>query len=326
MDEITTTSNPNKDHPFLNLANLGKTHWGIYLLSLFVIGFIWLFGSVILIALFVGEAFFSDQITKGTLNPFAEFMGLILTFIALLIGLWVGVCRLHRRPFWSLITPYTHFRSTRFWQGIKWQFLFIFLVALIEELIYPGTYQYTLDPTQFYKFAILVIIFIPLQATSEELLFRGYILQALGHLTQKPIVLVIINGLGFMGLHFANPEIGHGLPAWLTYFSWGVFLTILTLKDNGAELAIGIHVANNVCAGIFLNYKESALPTNAVFTAQEIHAWFELVAYVLSAIVLYWIFFQNYTPASIPQPIQEINESNAETVTSAPQEKSSDEP
>lgn len=301
------------DHPtqparwgqaFLDLANQGKTRWGTYLIGLFVIVGIWLLGSVIFMALIYGEDFLSATPNKHPMDgsrPFPDFIALCLTFIALTIGIWLAVSQLHRRPFLSLITPYPTIRWHRFWQGFKWQIAFFILSAAIEELIFPGTYTYTLDPSQFYKFAILVVLFIPIQAASEEFLFRGYLLQALGHLMRSPMVLITINGLGFMALHAANPEMEHGLPSWLTYFAWGAFLTLLTLKDNGAELAIGIHVANNVFTGIFINYERSALPTNAVFTAQDLHVWFGLASYTFIAMAMYYILFRNGDPEPLPQ-------------------------
>jgi len=284
------------DPSFLALANQGKTRWHTYLAGVFVMGSIWIFGSVILIVTIFGEAFVTGEKPLESTDPVTNFVTLCLTFVALIAGLWVAISYIHKRPLRSLITPYTTIRQSRLWQGFKWQIILIIAIALIEELLYPGTYHYTLDPKQFYTFLALTLLFIPLQATSEELLMRGYFLQGLAHFTRHPIFLICINGLAFMALHFANPEIEHGLPIWLTYFAWGAFLTFITLKDNTTELAIGIHVANNMFASIFVNYEGSALPTNTVLTAQEIHPWFSLISYVLSAFALYWILLRPKPP------------------------------
>jgi membrane protease YdiL (CAAX protease family) len=312
---------------FLDLANQGKTRWGMYLIGFFVIGCIWLLGSLIFIALIFGSDFLSVTPNREPMDgsrPIPDFIALCLTFFALIIGIWLTVCRLHHRPFLSLITPYKTIRWHRVWQGFKWQIACIILSVIIEELIYPGTYTYTLDPAQFYTFAILVLVFIPFQAASEEFLFRGYLLQALGHLIRNPLMLILLNGLGFMALHSANPEIEHGLPSWLAYFAWGAFLTLITLKDNGAELAIGIHVANNVFTGIFTNYEGSALATNTVFTAQELHAWLGFFSYILTTVAMYWILFRNHIPEPLPQPDIETSDipisSPIQPETSAPKE------
>lgn len=289
------------DPLFLTLANQGKTRWHTYLVSVFVIGSIWVFGSAIFIAMLLGESFVTGEKPMDGSDPIADFATLGLTFVALFLALWVAIRYIHKRPFLSLTTPHRTLRWSRLWQGFKWQIILIITTVIIEELIYPGTYHYTLDPTQFYIFFLLTLLFIPLQATSEELLMRGYFLQGLAHFTRHPIILILINGLVFMALHFANPEIEHGLPIWLSYFSWGAFLTFITLKDNSAELAIGIHVANNMFASIFVNYEGSALPTNTVLTAQEIHPWFSLFSYLISALALYWILLRPKPSSSSDQ-------------------------
>ena len=142
----------------------------------------------------------------------------------------------------------------------------------------------------------------------------------MGHFVRQPIVLILINGLGFMALHGANPEISEGLTAWLSYFAWGVFLTLITLKDNTAELAIGMHVANNMTAGILLSYKGSALPTNALFTAQEIHAWYGLISYILGSAVLYWIFFHKTEPDQEATPETRLSLSTQPDTSTIPEE------
>ena len=296
--EEHTEQKEESDPPFIALADQGKTRWHTYIVSVFVIGSIWIFGSIILIVTFFGEEFVTGDKPLGTTDPITDFITLCLTFVTLLVGLWVAIDYIHKRPFLSLITPRTTIRWPRLLQGFKWQIILIVASVIIEELIYPGTYHYTLDPSQFYIFFALTLLFIPLQATSEELLMRGYFLQGLGHFTRHPLILIVINGLAFMALHFANPEIEHGLPVWLSYFAWGAFLTFITLKDNTAELAIGIHVANNMFASIFVNYEGSALPTNTVFTAQEMHAWYGLFSYLVSACALYWILWKH--PKSPP--------------------------
>ncbi len=294
------TEQPDKmGKAFLDIVNQGKTRWSVYFISIFVILGIWLLGSVIFMFLVLGQDILKGIQPLDDTPSVAYLFAIKLSFIPLIIGIWCGVCCLHRRPFLTLVTPYSSFRKHRFWQGFKWQIILMILAIIIEELIFPGTYIYSLDPSQFYKFVIIILLLTPLQACSEELLFRGYFLQAVGHLVRQPFVLILINGLAFMIPHLSNPESAHGVIAWLSYFAWGVFLTLITLKDNGAELAIGIHIANNMFTGIFVNYKGSALPTNSVFMAEELRVWYGLISYIFVAVVLYWIFFRNHKSESV---------------------------
>ena len=95
-----------------------------------------------------------------------------------------------------------------------------------------------------------------------------------------------------------NPEIAaYGVaPMLISYFVVGAFLALVTLKDNGAELAIGIHAANNMFAAVLVNYEGSALSTNAIFTIKEVNVWAGTVAYVVSAAIMYWILFRSKRP------------------------------
>ncbi|MYJ66519.1 MAG: CPBP family intramembrane metalloprotease [Acidimicrobiales bacterium] len=165
-------------------------------------------------------------------------------------------------------------------------------------MIFPDNYSYSLDPERFYKFAILVLLLTPFQTTTEELLTRSYFLQMLGHFTRHPIVLVILNALPFALFHLMNPEIAaYGVvPMLVSYFVVGAFLALVTLKDNGAELAIGIHAANNMIAAVLVNYEGSALSTNAIFMIHEVNVWSGTVAYIVSAAIMYWILFRSKRP------------------------------
>jgi membrane protease YdiL (CAAX protease family) len=90
---------------------------------------------------------------------------------------------------------------------------------------------------------------------------------------------------------------------WLTmsfYFVFGVFAAWVTLKDNGLELALGMHAANNIYASIFANYSKGALQTQAFFTTNELDALYNLVATLVSMLVFYTIFFRPGKSAKKP--------------------------
>ena len=228
-------------------------------------------------------------------NPFLDFIAFNLLFVTVLIGLWIGIRNAHKRSLRTLITPRGHIRWGRIFQGFGLFMVLGIVFAAIDALFFPENYTYTLDPERFYKFAILVLLLTPLQTITEELLTRSYFLQMLGHFTRHPIVLVILNALFFALLHLLNPEIAaYGATATLvSYFVVGAFLALVTLRDNGAELAIGIHAANNMFVAVLVNYKGSALFTNAIFTMSEVNVWSGTVTYIVSAAIMYRILFRN---------------------------------
>ncbi len=293
MNEIT--EQPDKiGKAFLDLVNRGESRWIRYILTLLIIIATWTFGSgAVLFGVYGSEPEGSPM--DGT-NPFLDFIALNLLFVTVLIGLWIGIRNAHKRSFRTLITPSDRIRWGRIFQGFGLQMGLGIIFAAIDALFFPDNYTYTLDPERFYKFVLLVLLLTPFQATTEELLTRSYFLQILGHFTRHPIVLVILNALPFALFHLMNPEIAaYGVvPMLISYFVVGAFLALVTLKDNGAELAIGIHAANNMFAAVLVSYKDSALSTNAIFTISEVNVWSGTVAYIVSAAIMYRILFRNH--------------------------------
>ena len=294
MNEIT--EQPDKmGKSFLDLVNRGETRWIRYILTLLIIIATWIFvgSGTVLFGVYGSEP--EGSPLDGT-NPVLDFIAINLFFVTVLIGLWIGICNVHKRSLRTLITPRDHIRWGRIFQGFGLQMGLGIVFAAIDALLFPNNYKYNLDLERFYKFAILVLILTPFQTTTEELLTRSYFLQMLGHFTRHPIVLVILNASLFALLHFMNPEIAaYGVvPMLISYFVVGAFLAFVTLKDNGAELAIGIHAANNMFAAVLVNYEGSALSTNAIFTISEVNVWSGTVAYIVSAAIMYRILFRNH--------------------------------
>jgi membrane protease YdiL (CAAX protease family) len=128
-------------------------------------------------------------------------------------------------------------------------YLFILTAAALVDYFssYPNPLsRIHLPPLSGMDFTMPVGIIV--SATAQELLFRGYILQGLGLLTRNRILLALVVGFLFMMGHVTNA--GSTFNVLLLDFEGGFFLTITTLKSNGLELAIGIHVAHNLLAGL----------------------------------------------------------------------------
>ena len=303
MSETTehTSSAPGLGKAFLDLVERGETRWTKYVATLLIFLGFWLLGSIALPIIIYGlKATATGAFMDGTM-PFRDFIFLNLLFIAALIGFWIGIRNMHKRPFRTLITSCDHIRWGRVFQGFGLIMGLSIVGATIEQLLFPGTYTYTLDPERFYKFALLVLLLTPFQTTTEELITRSYLLQILGHFTRRPIVLIVLNALLFALFHLANPEFEayDVAPLLAYYFCIGAFFALVTLKDNGAELAIGMHAASNLFAGIFVNYKDSALSTNPVFFAENYSVYFTLISLLITAPIVYWISFRNRKPESI---------------------------
>jgi membrane protease YdiL (CAAX protease family) len=293
---------------YLDAIHDGKNQWWRYFIALFVIVFMWLvIGSVPLVVIAVivnadgdpatGVDPVSDQIVG--LNPLWPFIALMLSFVMLLIGLYIVVRFVHGRKFMGLVTSASAVNWRRVGEGFGIWLLLAAVLAVVEAVLHPNRYQLTFDPINFFPFAIAALILIPVQTTTEELVFRGYVLQSASLFSRNRIILSIVSGILFLGPHLTNPEVGEDvflLP--LFYFSLGAFLAYISLKDNNLELALGIHAANNLFTALFANYANSALATPAIFTARDFDSAYNVFGALIAMAVFYlWFYWPFHKPA-----------------------------
>ena len=76
---------------------------------------------------------------------------------------------------------------------------------------------------------------------------------------------LFITSVIFGGLHFFNPEVDKLGPIIMVYYiGTGFFLGIITLMDEGLELALGFHAGNNLVAALLVTADWTAFQTNSI--------------------------------------------------------------
>ena len=113
---------------------------------------------------------------------------------------------------------------------------------------------------------IVACCLIPFQSALEEWLFRGYLMQGFATLTNSRFVCLLMTSVIFGLLHASNPEIdklGYGLLVY--YIGTGFFFGIMSLMDDGIELAIGFHVANNLITAVLVTADWTAFQTESLY-------------------------------------------------------------
>jgi membrane protease YdiL (CAAX protease family) len=112
---------------------------------------------------------------------------------------------------------------------------------------------------------VIVVVLVPLQTSFEEYLFRGYLMQGIGVLCKNRWLPLIITSVTFGLLHIFNPEIEKlGYILLVHYIGTGFFLGIITLMDEGLELALGFHAANNLFTALLVTADWTAFQTNSI--------------------------------------------------------------
>ena len=206
------------------------------------------------------------------LHPNVVFVLLLMMFICAMAALYVGVVRIHKRPFKSIWTARKSFDYGRFlWAFLIW-IGFSILFEALGMISDPDNYILQFEPLSFIVLLVIVILILPIQTSFEEVFIRGYIMQGLSTFSKTPWLPLFGSSFVFGAMHMMNPEVqAFGVTTMLTYYvSIALFLGILAVIDNGLELAIGVHTATNAYGALFVTFDSSAIKTPAIYRLIEV--------------------------------------------------------
>jgi len=139
-------------------------------------------------------------------------------------------------------------------------------MIFLDYYLSPESYLYNFELNRFLVLALIAVVLLPFQTSFEEYLFRGYLMQGIGVIVKNKWVPLITTSVIFGLLHIANPEVEKlGYTIMVYYIGTGLFLGIITLMDDGMELALGFHAANNLFTALLVTANWTALQTHSVF-------------------------------------------------------------
>ena len=190
---------------------------------------------------------------------------ILIPFLITLPAIWLVVTKLHIQPFKIIITS----KSKIDYQKIIFAFLlwgFISVIMIVSDyIIYSEDYKLNFDPIPFITLFFIAALMIPIQTSVEELLFRGYLMQGFGTLFKNRWGPLLSTSIIFGLLHLWNPEVDKlGLELIWYYIGTGLFLGIITLMDDGIELALGFHAANNLLTALLVTASWTAFQTESI--------------------------------------------------------------
>lgn len=190
---------------------------------------------------------------------------LLLPFAGGLIGLFLAVKLLHKQSITQLTTARSKIDWKRFWFAfILWGIVSSGMI-LIGYFIAPEDFVVNFNLKPFLILCVIAILLIPIQTSFEEYLFRGYLMQGIGVLVKNRWFPLLVTSTVFGLLHIANPEVDvMGNQIMIFYIGTGLFLGILTLMDEGMELALGFHLANNLFTALLVTADWTAFQTHSV--------------------------------------------------------------
>jgi membrane protease YdiL (CAAX protease family) len=234
-------------------------------LLLYILGFI----LVLAISLIIGQMF---TVVGGLLIPSTSpmatifktnFFGFLFSFTAIPIM----VRLLHNRPWWSVAMPERRLDYKRFAIGLISTLAVLIVLQIVGYISRPEQYHYNgFDPTQWIPLFFLAVIAFFVQASTEEMVYRGYITQFIYRFSKSPWLFLPISALIFSLPHFGNISGASGVFAIMPYLEMGLMFGWLAYRSGSLWMGIGAHVANNWFVTLFVGSDAENLKKLSLFT------------------------------------------------------------
>ncbi|WP_339841080.1 CPBP family intramembrane glutamic endopeptidase [uncultured Maribacter sp.] len=290
---------------YIEQAYKGLSDSWRYILGIVVIVFVWQgLAAIPLVAALALKDGGLSAMMSGDIGAMSEVLGsntflflMLLTFVIALIAIFLVVKFLHKQSLTALTTARTRID----WKRVSFSFILWALISLsfifLDIYLAPENYEYNFKLVPFLVLAVIAITMIPLQTSMEEYFMRGYMIQGLGIMAKNRWFPLIFTSLLFGLLHIMNPEVeklGYGIL--IFYIGTGLFLGIITLMDEGLELALGFHAANNLTAALLVTADWTAFSVDSLYRdiSEPVLGWDMLVPVFVVFPILLYLFSKKY--------------------------------
>ena len=229
----------------------------------------------------------------------SENLSLLLMMIPFIVGLVTAILlikHLHQRSFSETVNGTKKVRWNRVFMGFCVWFTLMLLYLAIHYIVEPENFTIQFNIRTFIPLIFITFIFIPLQTMFEELLFRGYLAQGIGAWTKNRWLVVFIPAILFGLMHILNTEVStYGFwEAMPQYILFGLIFGFFSVLDDGIELAMGMHAANNIFACVFITFDASSLKTPALFYQQTVNIHIETAVLLALGLLAMFFFAKRY--------------------------------
>ena len=268
------------------------------IIIIFLIGWQLLGTIPLTIVSFLEAGSLSEFLSAGEESSFASLFPpksnlylllILLTFIGGFISLIFVIKYIHKQTLTQLTTSRKKIDWGRFFFGFGLIATLSIVTTVLDFYSNPENYIVQFELIPFLIMLVIVVALIPIQTSFEEYFFRGYLMQGIGAMARNKWVPLLITSFVFGGLHFFNPEVEKlGSVVMIYYIGTGLFLGVITLMDEGLELALGFHAGNNLIAAMLVTADWTVFQTNSILKdVSDPSAGIDIIAPVL---IIYPIF------------------------------------
>lgn len=258
-EPLAATDGDPEIRSYLDWADVGRASVGAYVKGL--IGVLFVF--FVLAGIGVFPVTIIDPQYKDSLM--GSDIALLAAFVIPFFGIPFIVGRVHRRPGWSVALPRPRLEAWNLTTGfVVSTVVGVLTLAVAGALDVIELETASIDWREFLPVALVGTVGIFIQASSEEMLFRGYLAQFVAHVTKAPFFIIGVPALLFAIPHIAN--VAHlGGDAWvlLPYLMPGLLYGWAAWRTGSLWISIGLHWSNNLSNLLIAGPKDDVLQTVA---------------------------------------------------------------
>ncbi|HEY1929699.1 MAG TPA: type II CAAX endopeptidase family protein [Caulobacteraceae bacterium] len=235
---------PGAAEPYLEFAARGRNAWWRYVAALVLaLALSIVIGGVIGVALsMLGVPFaaLAAELTTPT-HPPVFMLAMAFNFVVILAGFFLAVWLVQRKSPADLIGQWS-------WRwlaigAVLWLGMGLVMTAA-DVTVAPSGFRWSATP-QTSILAGSAVFALAAQTFAEEVLFRGYLTQAMLLVTRRAVPAAVIAGLIFGAAHIPN-----GLPQAVSAAGFGIAASLIAIRLKGIAFTFGLHWVNNLYGAV----------------------------------------------------------------------------
>lgn len=175
----------------------------------------------------------------------------LFSAVMMLPGLWLALKYVHHRSLRSAIAPTGRVHWRNYMRAVL--FVAVFAGATSLPVLLNAEFTQQLELGQWLPWLAPALLLLFLQTATEELVFRGYLMQQLAARFHSRWVWWVLPAVLFGALHYS--PVVYGDNTWLVVASAvlsGLIFGDITARSGDLSIALGLHFANNLVVVLLL--------------------------------------------------------------------------
>ena len=185
----------------------------------------------------------------------------LLTFAGVWLGVWVAMRFLHRERVGRLFGASRRLSRTGFVNGLIAVLFTSVLTEIGFYLLAPELQRGPVSLGLWFAVFVPVVLLALVQTSSEEILFRGYLLRGRAARFRSPLVWAVLPTLLFTLLHWNTGAVAAmNVGVLVSIGGFAALLVALVYATGNLGAAMGAHLGNNLIGFLFISHENTLSP------------------------------------------------------------------